>query len=366
MELEARTPVRRLSVARRQMVEIAKALSRDARIIVLDEPSAVLGDAELHGLFGVMRRLAERGVGFIYISHRLREVFDITDTVTVLKDGAVVATAPTEDLTPAQLVTLMVGRPLADETARADRAVGRPALEVRGISRRGVLHDVSLGVREGEILGIAGLAGAGRTEVLRAIHGADRVDAGEIRVFDRAVRLRSPRDAVALGIGLLTEDRKADGLLLGQGVATNVTIARLKDVAPRGVVRRRRERDIVDAHVSRLRIKTPTIGTRIRQLSGGNQQKAIFARWLHAECRILLVDEPTRGVDVGAKREIHELLHGLAARGVAIVIVSSELPELLALSDRILVMREGRVTAQLNRGEATEELIMRWATSHDG
>ena len=364
MELEARTPVRRLSVARRQMVEIAKALSRDARIIVLDEPSAVLGDTELHGLFGVMRRLAERGVGFIYISHRLREVFDITDTVTVLKDGAVVATAPTAELTPARLVTLMVGRPLADEAARADRSAGGFALEVRGLSRRGVLHDVSLGVREGEILGIAGLAGAGRTEVLRAIHGADRIDAGEIVVFGRAARLRSPRDAVALGIGLLTEDRKADGLLLGQDVATNVTIARLRDVAPRGVVRRRRERDIVDAHVTRLRIKTPTIGTRIRQLSGGNQQKAIFARWLHAECRILLVDEPTRGVDVGAKREIHELLHGLAARGVAIVIVSSELPELLALSDRILVMREGRATAELGRAEATEELIMRWATSH--
>lgn len=366
LELEPRTAVRRLSVARRQMVEIAKALSRDARIIVLDEPSAVLGDAELQGLFGVMRRLAERGVGFVYISHRLREVFDITDTVTVLKDGAVVTTASTRDLTPARLVALMVGRELAIDAEPQYRSHGAPALEVRGLSRRGVLADVSLSVREGEILGIAGLAGAGRTEVLRAIHGADAIDAGEIRVFGRRARLRSPRDAISLGIGLLTEDRKADGLLLGQGVATNVTISRLGAVAPRGVVRRQRERMVVGSHVERLRIKTPTLGTRIRQLSGGNQQKAIFARWLHAECRILLVDEPTRGVDVGAKREIHDLLRGLAGRGVAIVVVSSELPEILALSDRVLVMREGRVTAELARGEATEERIMHWATSHAG
>ena len=366
LELAPRVPVRRLSVARRQMVEIAKALSRDARIIVLDEPSAVLGDAELRGLFGVMRRLAARGVGFVYISHRLREVFEITDTVTVLKDGAVVASAPTRELTPARLVTLMVGRELAADAAPTTPRLGRIALEVRGIERRGALRGVSLAVREGEILGIAGLAGAGRTEVLRAVHGADPIDAGEVLVFGQPVRIRSPRDAIALGIGLLTEDRKADGLLLGQSVATNVTMSRLGSVATWGVISSRRERGAVTAHAERLRIRMPSIASRIQQLSGGNQQKAIFARWLHAECRILLVDEPTRGVDVGAKREIHDLLRGLAARGVAIVIVSSELPEILALGDRILVMREGRVTAELARAEASEERIMQWATSHDG
>jgi ribose transport system ATP-binding protein len=226
------------------------------------------------------------------------------------------------------------------------------------------MRGVSLAVREGEILGIAGLAGAGRTEVLRAIHGADPLERGEIRVFGQPARLRSPRDAVRLGIGLLTEDRKADGLLLGQSVATNMTVSRLGSVASRGVIRARRERETANRFVSRLRIKTPSVSSRIRQLSGGNQQKAIFARWLHAECRVLLVDEPTRGVDVGAKREIHDLLRELAARGAAIVVVSSELPEILALSDRILVMREGRVTAELPRAEATEELIMHWATSH--
>jgi ribose transport system ATP-binding protein len=364
MELQPQVRVGQLSVARRQMVEIAKALSRDARIIVLDEPSAVLGDAELHGLFGVIRRLARRGVGFIYISHRLREVFEITDSVTVLKDGSVVTSAPTRDLTTDRLVTLMVGREMTEDVIPAPRPLGAVALEARDLSRGSAMRGVSLAVREGEILGIAGLAGAGRTEVLRAIHGADPLERGEIRVFGQPARLRSPRDAVRLGIGLLTEDRKADGLLLGQSVATNMTVSRLGSVASRGVIRARRERETANRFVSRLRIKTPSVSSRIRQLSGGNQQKAIFARWLHAECRVLLVDEPTRGVDVGAKREIHDLLRELAARGAAIVVVSSELPEILALSDRILVMREGRVTAELPRAEATEELIMHWATSH--
>ena len=364
MELEPRAPIHRLSVARRQMVEIARALSRDARIIVLDEPSAVLGDAELQGLFAVMRRLAARGVGFVYISHRLREVFDITDTVTVLKDGRVVTTAPTAELTPDRLVTLMVGRELAPVGARRNATLGRVALEVRGLARGRVLRDVSLAVREGEILGISGLAGAGRTEILRAIHGADAIDAGEFRVFGRPAAIGSPRDAIALGIGLLTEDRKSDGLLLGQGVGTNITISRLSQVSRHGVLSRERERVTVEGHIERLRIKTQGGSTLIRQLSGGNQQKAVFARWLHAECRILLVDEPTRGVDVAAKREIHDLLRGLAARGVAIIAVSSELPEVLDLSDRILVMRDGRITAELTREEASEERIMHWATGH--
>jgi ribose transport system ATP-binding protein len=364
MQLQPHVRVGQLSVARRQMVEIAKALSRDARIIVLDEPSAVLGDAELHGLFGVIRRLAQRGVGFVYISHRLREVFEITDSVTVLKDGAVVTSAPTRELTPDRLVTLMVGREMAADVIPAPRPFGAVALEARDLARGSAVRGVSLAVREGEILGIAGLAGAGRTEVLRAIHGADPLERGEIRVFGQPARLRSPRDAIRLGIGLLTEDRKVDGLLLGQSVATNVTVSRLGSVASHGVIRARREREAVKGFVARMRIKTPSLSSRIRQLSGGNQQKAIFARWLHAECRILLVDEPTRGVDVGAKREIHDLLRELSARGAAIVVVSSELPEILALSDRILVMREGRVTAELPRAEATEELIMHWATSH--
>ena len=368
LDLDPRARVASLSVARRQMVEIAKALSRDARLIVLDEPSAVLADAELDGLFRVMRRLTEKGVAFIYISHRLNEVFRITDRVVVMKDGRVVASEPTVDVTPERLIRLMVGREIdaiygaraADVTAPAPTA--EPILAVRGLRRDGVFRDIDLSVAPGEILGLAGLAGSGRTEVLRAIHGADPIDAGSIAMDGVAVRIRSPRDAIALGIGLLTEDRKADGLLLGQSVATNVTISGLRDVAPNGVIDTRRERRLVMKHITRLSIRARSPGALVRNLSGGNQQKVIFAKWLHARCRVLLIDEPTRGVDVGAKREIYALLRELAATGVGIVMVSSELPEVLGMSDRILVMREGRITAELDAAEATEERIMAHAT----
>jgi ribose transport system ATP-binding protein len=365
LDIRPRTPVARLSVARRQMVEIAKALSRDARIIVLDEPSAVLADAELRGLFDVMRRLTATGVAFIYISHRLNEVFQITDRVTVMKDGRVVTTEPTATLTPDRLVNLMVGRELGSWAVARTGDHGDAALRVSGLSRRGVLHDISLTVRSGEILGIAGLAGSGRTEILRAIHGADPIDSGTVEVFGQPVTIRSPRDAIALGIGLLTEDRKNDGLMLAQSVAFNVTIGRLAEVETSGVISRARERQLVRGYVERLDIRTPGVDARIRNLSGGNQQKAIFAKWLNAECRILLIDEPTRGVDVGAKREIHRLLADLAGRGVAIIMVSSELPEILAMSDRVLVVREGRISAELDRTSATEERIMHHAARHD-
>ena len=364
LDLDPRKRVGTLSVARRQMVEIARALSRDARLIVLDEPSAVLADAELEGLFRVMRRLTEKGVAFIYISHRLNEVFRITDRVTVMKDGRVVATTPTRDLTTDDLVRQMVGRDLGEAygSRAAPPAVGEPILTVRGLTREPAFRDINLTVRPGEIVGIAGLAGAGRTEVLRAIHGADPIDEGSVEVFGRPANIRSPREAIALGIGLLTEDRKADGLLLNQALATNVTVARMSEVAPHGVIRTSRERSIVRGHIERLAIRTPGPLARVRNLSGGNQQKVILAKWLHARCRILLIDEPTRGVDVGAKREIYALLRELTERGVGIVMVSSELPEVIGLSDRILVMREGRVTAELSREEASEERIMRHAT----
>lgn len=365
LALEPQIPVGQLSVARRQMVEIAKALSRDVRLIVLDEPSAVLGDNELRGLFEVMRRLAGRGVAFIYISHRLNEVFEITDRVVVMKDGQVVAAQPTNVLTPTRLVELMVGREVADDVVERSGRFGKQALTVTGLTREGVLHGIDLAVREGEILGVAGLAGAGRTEVLRAIHGADPIDSGTIEVFGERARIRSPRDAIARRIGLLTEDRQDDGLMLAQTVAFNTTIIRLGALVRRGVVSQPEERRIVEDHIRRLAIRTQGPGAAIRSLSGGNQQKVIFAKWLHADCRILLVDEPTRGVDVGAKREIWQLLAELAAQGVAIIMVSSDLPEILALSDRVVVMREGRVTAQLDRAEATEERIMQHATQSE-
>lgn len=363
LDLDPRRRVGSLSVARRQMVEIAKALSRDARLIVLDEPSAVLADAELEGLFRVMRRLTEKGVAFIYISHRLNEVFRITDRVTVMKDGRVVATSATREMTSEALVRLMVGRDLGDIYGERRAAPGtETVLVVRGLTRHGAFRDVDLTVRAGEIVGVAGLAGSGRTEVLRAIHGADPIDAGTLEVAGKPVRIGSPREAIALGIGLLTEDRKADGLLLDQAVATNVTVARMEDVARAGIINGRRERSLVRGHIDRLSIRTPGPLARVRNLSGGNQQKVILAKWLHARCRILLIDEPTRGVDVGAKREIYALLRELAANGVGIVMVSSELPEVLGISDRIVVMREGRVTATLDRADASEERIMASAT----
>ena len=363
LDIDPGARVGTLSVARRQMVEIAKALSRDARLIVLDEPSAVLADAELDGLVRVMHRLAEKGVAFIYISHRLNEVFRITDRVTVMKDGRVVATERTADMTPERLVRLMVGRDLGQIFGERQRApVGEVALEVRGLTRDGVFQDVSFSVRAGEIVGVAGLAGSGRTEVLRAIHGADPLDAGTVEILGRTVTIGSPREAIALGIGLLTEDRKADGLLLQQPVHSNVTISRMGEVAPTGVIRMDVERGIVDGYIDRLSIRTPSGRTLVRNLSGGNQQKVIFAKWLNARCRVLLIDEPTRGVDVGAKREIYALLRDLAARGTAIVMVSSELPEVIGISDRIVVMREGRVAVTLDAAEATEERIMAHAT----
>ena len=239
---------------------------------------------------------------------------------------------------------------------------GPIALSVSGLTRSGIIEDITFDVREGEILGIAGLAGSGRTEILRAIHGADPIDAGRVEVRGSEVRIRSPRDAIGLGVGLLTEDRKADGLLLLQSVAFNTTIARLDDIERWGVLRPVRERSVVRSYIDRLSIRTPSSDTRVRNLSGGNQQKVIFAKWLNAECRILLIDEPTRGVDVGAKREIYLLLRSLAERGVAIVMVSSELPEILGMSDRILVMRDGRIAAELERADASEERIMDYCT----
>ena len=359
-----RAQIRHLSVAQRQMVEIAKALSRDARLIVLDEPSAVLGVSELEGLFTVIRRLAKQGVSFIYISHRLNEVFEIADRVTVMKDGQVVGIDMVSNFTPSRLIQMMVGRKLSEIYPKRSPAFGKEALAARNLVRNGVLHDVSLSVREGEILGIAGLAGSGRTETLRAIIGADPIDSGQIEVFGQPVHIKSPQQAIELGIGLLPEDRKTEGLLLRQKVGFNITIARLEQFASNGVLRLGTERKKVKEYIERLNVRTPGGNTFIRGLSGGNQQKVVFAKWLNADCRILLADEPTRGVDVGAKTEIYQLLAELAARGVAIIMVSSELPEILGLSDRVLVMREGRVLANLDRSEASEERIMHYATGH--
>jgi ribose transport system ATP-binding protein len=348
-----------LSVAQRQMVEIASALSRHARIVILDEPSAVLGGAELEKLFAVVRHLASQGVSFIYISHRLQEVFRICDRVSVLRDGALVGTRNVRDVDQPTLIRMMVGRQLADIYPERRRRPASVALEVRGLNRPGVLHDIDLDIRSGEILGICGMAGSGRTELLRALIGADEARFAAFAHKGRNRPPSSPREAIRRGIVLLPEDRKTEGCFLPQSVAFNMTIARLNPLKRASLISESRERRVVAELVRRLGVRMPGQDTSIRSLSGGNQQKCLIARSLNASCDILLIDEPTRGVDVGAKREIYQLLAQLVDdQGAAIAIISSELPEILGLCDRILVMRDGRIAARFEYGEANEEKLL--------
>jgi ribose transport system ATP-binding protein len=342
------------------MVEIAKAISRDARVVVLDEPSAVLGDSELENLFEMIRTLSrQQGVSFVYISHRLKELYEICNDVTVLRDGQVISSEPIAGTTTADLIRKMVGREMNDIFPARVAPRDDIRLSVKGLNRQGKLKDISFDVRRGEIFGICGLAGSGRTEVLRAIAGADPIDAGEILVDGRRLAVGNPRIALASGIGLLPEDRKTEGLFLDQSVAFNVTISSLAGLATSGLLSGSKEKGIVAGYIDQMRIKTPSGATRVRALSGGNQQKCGIARQLSAGTSILLVDEPTRGVDVAAKREIYDLLVRLtASMGASVVMVSSELPEILGLCDRIMVMRQGSIAAILEGPGTSEETIM--------
>jgi len=346
-----------LSVAQQQMVEIAKAISRKGRIIAMDEPSATLTEPEIERLFALIQNLRASGVGIIYISHRIAEVERIADRVTVLRDGEVVGEGAARDLGAGEIVRMMVGRPLEDNFPKVVNTPGEIVLDVRGLSRRGVLTDIGFHIRAGEVVALAGLVGSGRTEVARCIFGADRFDCGEIRICDKRFRPRSPRDAIRAGIGLITEDRKQQGLVLAQSVRANETLASLGRFAMAGIVNGARERSAAQEYVDTLGIRTPTIGQRVGALSGGNQQKVVLAKWLITESRLLIMDEPTRGIDVGAKVEIYHLMNKLTASGVAILMISSDLPEVLGMADRIVVMRGGAVAGELNRAEATAEAI---------
>jgi ribose transport system ATP-binding protein len=362
VRLDVRVPVNQLSVAQQQMVEIAKATSRSARIIAMDEPSATLTEHELENLFSLIRRLRADGVSIIYISHRLDEIFRIADRVTVLRDGKFIATKPVSETSREEIIRMMVGRELKDTIPKKEVAHGDVVLEVKGLNRSGVIHDISFAVRRGEILGIAGLVGAGRTEVARAIFGADPIDSGEILLEGKPVTIRSPKDAIRLGIGLMTEDRKALGLILGMAVRENVTLANLDPLSRLGFVSRRKEQEVTNRFVEDLMIKTPSIEQAVQNLSGGTQQKVVLAKWLFTQSKVLIFDEPTRGIDVGAKTEIYQLMNRLAEQGVGIIMISSELPEILGMSDRILVMHDGRIVGELSREEATQEKIMFLAT----
>jgi ABC-type sugar transport system ATPase subunit len=371
--------VRNLSVAQQQMVEIAKALSLNARLVIMDEPTSALTETEVTALFGIIRGLKERGLAVIYISHRLEEIFAICDRVTVLRDGQLAGSLPIGEATPDRIVRMMVGRPLGDlfrpeEAERRLMALAdRPPasiLEVRGLGRTGtvrdpsaiVLADVSFGVRPGEIVGLAGLVGSGRTEIARAIFGADEYDRGEILVDGHPIRIHSPREAIRLGIGLVPEDRKQQALILKLAIRENLALSMLDRLSRFGVMRTGAERSLARQMVQTLRVRTPSIEQKVLNLSGGNQQKVVIAKWLALHPKILIMDEPTRGIDIGAKAEVHGLMHQLAADGVAILMISSELPEILGMSDRILVMRQGRIAGELSRAEATQEAIMALAT----
>ena len=355
-----------MTVARQQMVEIAKALSHRSRVLIMDEPTAALNNAEIDELFRIIRQLRVDGVGVVYISHKMDEIQRIADRITVMRDGAYIDTVPAT--TPMnRVISMMVGRTLENhEKTIPDTRSAPVVLDVKGLCRGRAIRDVSFSVRRGEIVGLAGLMGAGRTEVARAIFGADPLERGEIWVHGQRVRVRSPRDAVAAGIGYLSEDRKHFGLATGMDVAANITLPSLRRWLRWGIfLDQGRIRQIAQKMVETLRIKTPSLTQTARLLSGGNQQKVVIAKWLVQDCDILIFDEPTRGIDVGAKAEIYRLLNTLASEGKAIVVISSELPEVLLLSHRILVMCEGRITGEVAGGVATQECLMHWATQRE-
>jgi len=367
LRLNPRTSVGGLTVAKQQMVEIAKALSHNTRVLIMDEPTAALNNAEIAELFKMIRELTGRGVGVVYISHKIDELKQISDRVTVLRDGEYVGTVPTATTSVETIISMMVGRTLAD-LARDHSRKPRDeiALEVKGLNCGPLVKNVSFSLKRGEILGFAGLMGAGRTEVARAVFGADRPESGEIRVKDKKLVIRTPKDAVAAGIGYLSEDRKRFGLAVTMDVASNVVMANLPHYLSLGVFLRSRQiLGDVQKFVNLLGVRTPSLNQEVRLLSGGNQQKVVVAKWLDRDCDILFFDEPTRGIDVGAKAEIHKLLRELAREGKAIVMISSELPEILGMSDRIIVMCEGRITGELSPAEATQERIMQLATQRE-
>ena len=362
VEIDPDIPCRQLSVAQQQIVEIAKALAIDARIIVMDEPSATLTLQEVARLFGIVRELQAQGIGIIYISHRLEEIFEIADRVTVLRDGSHVGTRSIEDVTREQLIELMVGRPLDQEFPDRDCEIGDERLQVCGLKRGDAVQDVSFTVRAGEVLALTGLVGAGRTETARLIFGADRCDAGEVLLDGKTLKINTPRDAIHGGICLLTEDRKSQGLVMVHSVRDNFGLPNLKRFSHYGWINRRLERDEFSRFVQSLNIRIPHHEQLARNLSGGNQQKVVLSKWLARQCDVVIFDEPTRGIDVGAKYEIYQLVNELAAAGKAIVMISSELPEVLGMADRILVMHGGRITGEIAEvSTATQEDVMRLA-----
>ncbi len=364
LKLDPRAKVADLTVAKQQMVEIAKALSFNSDVLIMDEPTAALTDVEIVELFRIVRQLRDQGVGVVHISHRLEELKQISDRITVMRDSRTIDTVNTNDISIDRIISMMVGRTIYESMPELPEAPSQEiALEVKGLNRGNAIKDVNFKLRKGEILGLAGLVGAGRTEVARAIFGADPVDSGEVWVNGKKTHIGAPSDAVAAGIAYLSEDRKRYGLVQGMDIETNIVLATLqKFVGALGWVNTPLTRKMAQAQVESLAIKTPGLTQKVKNLSGGNQQKVIVGKWLAADTDVLIFDEPTRGIDVGAKSEIYKLLNELARQGKSIIMISSELPEILRMSHRILVMCEGRITGELGAAEANQERIMAYAT----
>jgi len=360
-DIDAGRKVGELSIAEQQIVEIIKAVSEDIRLLIMDEPTAPLTGAEIDKMFSIVAQLQRRGVAILYISHRLEEVFRIGQRTVILRDGKNVAVLPTRELTRKKLIQYMVGRELGQDYPERKTPVGDTVLKVEGFSNARI-RDCSLELHKGEILGLAGLVGAGRTELARAIFGADPLRAGTLTLNGKRVSIHSPGDAIANGIGLITEDRKNLGLLLNQAIDYNITYADLKHISRYGVVKRKQENEVSETYVKAMDIKVSSLKRAVRTLSGGNQQKVVLVKWLATNSEILIFDEPTRGIDVGAKAEIYHLMRNLVEEGKSIIMISSEMPELIGMSDRIVVMHEGRITGMLDRESVTQEKILELAT----
>ncbi|UDF16221.1 sugar ABC transporter ATP-binding protein [Bacillus pumilus] len=350
------------SVGQKQMIEIAKALMTEAKVIIMDEPTAALTDREIEKLFQVIESLKKEGVSIVYISHRMEEIFAICDRITIMRDGKTVDTKAIPETNFHEVVKKMVGRELTDRYPERTPSLGDTILEVKQATRKGQFQDINFSVKAGEIVGVAGLMGAGRTEMMRSLFGLDPLDQGEIWVHGKKAIIKKPSDAVKLGIGFITEDRKDEGLMLDASIRENIGLPNLESFSPKGLIDKKNEQDFVDLLIKRLTIKTASSEISARSLSGGNQQKVVIAKWIGIQPKVLILDEPTRGVDVGAKREIYQLMNELTDRGVAILMVSSELPEILGMSDRVLVIHEGTISGELNKTDATQERIMTLAT----
>ena len=351
-----------LSVGQQQMVEICKALMVDAKVIIMDEPTAALTESETEGLFKVINSLREKGVSIVYISHRMEEIFALCDRITILRDGEYIDTKEIKDLTMDDVVQMMIGREIGERFPSRDVEIGGEVLRVEGLTSGKLFHDVEFSVRAGEVLGVAGLMGAGRTEIMQAIFGNLKKDAGKIFVEGEEVTIKNPRQAIAAGIGFITEDRKTEGLLLEKSIAENIEIANLDKVSNHNVLNKAKQQSLVKKGIDDFRVKCFGPWHECNNLSGGNQQKVVLAKWVATEPKILILDEPTRGVDIGAKKEIYNVINDLAAKGVAVIMVSSELPEVLGMSDRIMVVREGEVRGILDGKEADQAKIMTLAT----